>query len=125
MISAAIACEAAKQGEPAVLVLHRRIEAPAERCLYVDRPAGLDRPVCERKRVDFVPRPVLAHDHRVDIKRRARFSMTGVPVTPSGEITPQWSASCVTGSPSPLPDFCAGLLVERVCVPLSNCPPGT
>ena len=57
----------------AALVLRRRRETPADRGCDIERPAGLDRPVGERKREDLVARPVGARDRGVEIERRALF----------------------------------------------------
>ncbi len=63
---------AGEQGERPALILHRWQEAPLERARHVDRPAGLDRPVGERKGMDFMARLAVPHDHGVEIEGRAR-----------------------------------------------------
>ena len=126
VIDAAIAGEAAignkhppaGEGERAALVLRHRVEAAVERGRHIDRPAGLDRSVGERKRVDLVPRMAVAHDHRVEIKARARLiddrragHAEGPDVAafePGAGAVVDWVAKL------PRPDLGPGLLVERV-----------
>ena len=126
VIDAAIAGEAAignkdppaKQGQRAALVLRHRVEASVERGRHVDRPAGLDRPVGERNRVDFVPRMVVAHDHCVEIKGRARFiddRRAGHAERPDIAAAEPGAAKVRDGlAERPHPDLGAGRLVERV-----------
>ena len=124
MIEAAIAGEtaeghkdsAAEQRQRAALVLHHRVEPAAERRRHVDRPAGLDRSVGERKREDFMRRTIVAHDHRVEIKGRARF----IDDWRAGHAErPDIAASEPRGqrrrlAELPHPFLRSGLLVERV-----------
>src|ERR1700722_17240740 len=124
MIDAAIAGEAAEgnedlaaeQSERAALVLRRRVEPSAHRRRHVDWPAGLDRSVDKRQRIDFVPRLVVAHDRGVEIKGRARriddrrAGHTERPDIPTMERCGKQNGFAERS----LPDLCAGLLVEGV-----------
>src|SRR3984957_1026118 len=123
MIDSAIAREAAernedpapKQGERAALVLRHRIEASVKGGRHIDRPAGLDRPVGERNRINLVPRLAVAHDRSVEIKSRVRLiddRRAGYAERPDIAATESGRLHRLAEPPHPF--LRSGLFVERV-----------